>query len=691
MFLKCKRSNIYVKQGRLQAMKKSILFFILICIISSIGAVAQGPVVQYMCGEPTGFFYKIRPFISIVNRGSTDISLSGMSVRYYYTKEGYVAQKLTFDWTPMTGASGSFHDGYFQLDMGSKTLAPGEETGGFQIRIEKEGGGYFDQTNDYSFDPTILSYTDYEKVTLHRNGTLIWGIEPPPPPEPMPPPPAGDDWLSVQGNTIRDKNGNPVRLTGINWFGFETSVNGFYNFDKINWRYAIETMTSRGFNIMRLPLSAELVNQWKGGQDPLVNHVNGEVNWDIDGVTSLVFLDLVIDYCKTHGMKIMFDMHGIAKGQNEATWGSASNLQAAWQWLADRYKNDDTIIAMDLFNEPHGQPFGGDTAAAKWDGSADSNNWRKAAGDIGSAVLSRNPNLLIMVEGVECYPMPGYTYATADKFTCYFNWWGGNLRGAADYPVNLGSHQNKLVYSPHDYGPDIYKQPWFVDGFTKQRLIDECWGPNWFYLVEQNSAPVLVGEWGGKIANADNRQWLQYLSEFIAQEGLHHTFWCFNPNSGDTGGIMLDDWSTVDETKYRIIEPTLWQNSSGQYIGLDHEIVLYSTETGTNVSAYYGTGTQTTPPTPVPTQQATDVPTTPPTPESTAPSSSTPEANVLGDVNDSGGIDIVDALLVAQYYVGLDPADFIGNRADTNCNGTIDIVDALLIAQYYVGLISEFC
>jgi hypothetical protein len=63
----------------------------------------------------------------------------------------------------------------------------------------------------------------------------------------------------------------------------------------------------------------------------------------------------------------------------------------------------------------------------------------------------------------------------------------------------------------------------------------------------------------------------------------------------------------------------------------------------------------------------------------------------LGDVNGDGAIDIIDALRIAQYYVGLDPADFNAGAADTNCNGSIDIVDALLVAQYYVGLISGFC
>ncbi|MBY9006733.1 MAG: hypothetical protein KGD63_08245 [Candidatus Lokiarchaeota archaeon] len=62
-----------------------------------------------------------------------------------------------------------------------------------------------------------------------------------------------------------------------------------------------------------------------------------------------------------------------------------------------------------------------------------------------------------------------------------------------------------------------------------------------------------------------------------------------------------------------------------------------------------------------------------------------------GDVNMDGNVDIVDALLTAQYYVGLDPQNFIfPEAADVNRDGVIDIVDALLTAQYYVGVINEF-
>ncbi|MBN2535670.1 MAG: dockerin type I repeat-containing protein [Spirochaetales bacterium] len=59
-----------------------------------------------------------------------------------------------------------------------------------------------------------------------------------------------------------------------------------------------------------------------------------------------------------------------------------------------------------------------------------------------------------------------------------------------------------------------------------------------------------------------------------------------------------------------------------------------------------------------------------------------------GDVNGDSLVDIVDALLVAQYYVGLDPSNFNPDAADVTGDGTIDIVDALRIAQCYVGLVS---
>lgn len=61
-----------------------------------------------------------------------------------------------------------------------------------------------------------------------------------------------------------------------------------------------------------------------------------------------------------------------------------------------------------------------------------------------------------------------------------------------------------------------------------------------------------------------------------------------------------------------------------------------------------------------------------------------------GDVNTSGKVDIIDAMLIAQYAAGLNPANFNQAVADVNNSGKIDINDALLVARYAAGLISVF-
>ncbi len=60
----------------------------------------------------------------------------------------------------------------------------------------------------------------------------------------------------------------------------------------------------------------------------------------------------------------------------------------------------------------------------------------------------------------------------------------------------------------------------------------------------------------------------------------------------------------------------------------------------------------------------------------------------IGDADGNGTVDIVDALLVARYYVGYPTGVFYPNAADANASGAIDIVDALVIAQYYVGILT---
>ena len=60
----------------------------------------------------------------------------------------------------------------------------------------------------------------------------------------------------------------------------------------------------------------------------------------------------------------------------------------------------------------------------------------------------------------------------------------------------------------------------------------------------------------------------------------------------------------------------------------------------------------------------------------------------LGDVNNDGSIDTIDALWILQHYVKKRTLSL--SVADVNLDGKINTVDAVKVLQYYVGLITSF-
>ena len=374
----------------------------------------------------------------------------------------------------------------------------------------------------------------------------------------------GDDWLHTSGGRIVDAQGREVRLTGINWFGYNTGTNIFDGCWSINMASGLKAIADHGFNLLRIPISSELILAWRNGRYPQANY-NSYTNPELNGMNSLQILDYAVAKCREYGIKIMFDLHSLDSnggGHMYEYWYNGTYSEDDWiaslTWLTSHYNGNDTVIAIDLKNEPHG--------GTVWDGSNAQNNWRRAATRAGNAVLDINPNLLIMIEGIE----------TCNGQTAF---WGGNLQGVRNYPVNFGSadRNDQIVYSPHDYGPLVYQQPWFHNGsFSYNTLYNEYWRNMFLYIREENIAPLLIGEWGGFMDGGPNEQWMNCEAQMINRYGLSHTFWCFNANSGDTGGLVGYDFTTWDEAKYALVRPTLWQTSSGRFIGLDHQVPLGS-------------------------------------------------------------------------------------------------------------------
>jgi endoglucanase len=115
---------------------------------------------------------------------------------------------------------------------------------------------------------------------------------------------------------------------------------------------------------------------------------------------------------------------------------------------------------------------------------------------------------------------------------------------------------NRLVYSAHDYATSVYSQPWFSDPSYPNNLPG-IWDSHWGYLVKNNIAPVWLGEFGTTLATTTDQTWLATLTKYLGTgvNGIHWTFWSWNPDSSDTGGIVGNDWKTVDQAKQTYLTP----------------------------------------------------------------------------------------------------------------------------------------
>ena len=173
-----------------------------------------------------------------------------------------------------------------------------------------------------------------------------------------------DDWLHVNDNAeIVDRNGNPVWLTGCNWFGYNVGSQVFDGVWSQNMHDMLTQIADHGFNLLRIPVSTELLLQWKNGDpDPATPKVNEWTNPELtkEGVVggtvkySFDIWNQAIAWCRELGIKIMIDIHSAetaSAGHQVNLWYTDKFSTEDWfealSWFADYYKDDDTILAIE--------------------------------------------------------------------------------------------------------------------------------------------------------------------------------------------------------------------------------------------------------------------------------------------------------------------------------------------------------
>jgi len=315
--------------------------------------------------------------------------------------------------------------------------------------------------------------------------------------------------LSTKGRWVVDVHGNRVKFAGVNWYGFDSSDFAPGGLHVNSLKNIVDLISDWGFTAIRIPWSLEL---WQ--TNPVVSANVLRANPDLQGLHGLEILDRVIAALSAKDILIMLDNHVsnaewcCSNTDGNGIWFSsqypASSYYNDWRGIVARYKNVSNVVAVDVRNEVR---CAGSTCP-NW-GKGDDLDWARAAEWIGNAIHEINPNLLIVVEGIN--------YAL-------------DLTGVKNRKVTI---PNKVVYSAHDYSWDTSISN--CSDFQNKYLI-----PNWAYISQQNIAPVFLGEFGTCYTDAScvssQSEWMECFTSFLKTNDLDWFYWALDGTQSSGSG-----------------------------------------------------------------------------------------------------------------------------------------------------------
>jgi hypothetical protein len=369
-------------------------------------------------------------------------------------------------------------------------------------------------------------------------------------------------------------------------------------------------IAAAGINMIRVPVVPQTLNaNDPQGKDPnLKNHASVKV------ANSRLALEQLITAAAQNNVQVMLDMHscsnfvGWRKGRLDArppyvdnnrdnydfkredsscaATGNPAGVTRIQAYNETLWLNDlktlaglgqqlgvDNIIGIDLFNEP-------------WDYTWA--EWKTLTEHAFTAINSVNPNTLVFVQGVSGTAgnqdgTPATVSQTPFGDAALNVNWGENLFEAGGNPPAIP--KDRLVFSPHVYGPSVFVQRQFMDPAQTQctgkdgdaagdlkcnvvinpTLLRQGWEAHWGYLKQQGYA-IVVGEFGGNLdwpkgpaairdqnrwgylATGLDGQWQNAFVDYMVSKGVEGCYWAINPESGDTAGWFGHAYDPITNT-----------------------------------------------------------------------------------------------------------------------------------------------
>ncbi|GMS82599.1 hypothetical protein PENTCL1PPCAC_4774, partial [Pristionchus entomophagus] len=200
-----------------------------------------------------------------------------------------------------------------------------------------------------------------------------------------------------------------------------------------------------------------------------------------------------------------------------------------WDALIARYKNQWNVFAIDLKNEPS---YESSKEPSTWGNSNKSSDWNKAAERMIRRIVAFKG--LFFVDGLK---------------------YGSDLNNVRQYPIDSGnsSLNNRIIYTPHCYGPIIFDISVFKT-VNFPEYLDSQYMQEYGFLTSKG-LPVLIGEWGAAHDPGSlGEKWNKWYVEWLRNKCLTNNFyWSLDPNSEYTSGLLEKDWKTPDERKLELL------------------------------------------------------------------------------------------------------------------------------------------
>ncbi|MBN2533187.1 MAG: hypothetical protein JXB88_09865 [Spirochaetales bacterium] len=613
-------------------MRKSILcsiFMLLVLFVSS--SFAADLKIQYRDGDHgNATDNHIKPHLNIINQGSDTAVMSELTIRYYYSKEGTAGEVFYVDYASIGAGciTGTFHNGYLEIGFaGSTGNIPGYgNSGEIQIRFHKEDWSNYNEAGDYSYNSAAVSYTDWDNITLYQNGILVWGMEQV---DGACPPQTPEPTPQIPADAVFVESGGIVVMEAEH---YSTHVQGTGLAAGSSWEETFSMPdSSNGDALKAVPNKGINVQDTTDG--PRLDY---NVQFETTGTYYL--------WVRMWGPSAYDDsLHAGLDGE-PASFGKSglSMTSFSWKWV----NMAKTRVTVDV-----------ETA-----GLHTVHIWMREDGTrLDKILLTKDPGYIPWRQGPAESPLeaPSPTPTPASEtpaptpVTC-----AGIVQitpaeiitsPGESFTVEIHINSGNQIISAYQFSLAYDAAVLMVDTESGTDGVEA--GPDGFVAAVNAQTPGSLVFNGFDTAGTGPGADLNFVTIYFKALAL-----------GDSPLSLTID-SLVDENT----------NSVGMFFISDGTVIV-NDELQT--------------PEPTPTPVITDLPTASPvtTPDPVTPTPTSTDG--IGDVNNDGAIDIIDALLCAQYYVGLSPSNFDTGIADVNTDGEITIIDALYLAQYYVGLIN---